>query len=131
MHSIKVNRGVMFYCPQCELRNYFLGVGAGDAELLQPADSVLDPDEAIPHADESHFCAFCHYELTTLEALPARPISDEGGCLLPLWWFMCDNCGRQVFLEKTLYFGGGRELPPRKFRCKHCGMPFKRRTSAS
>lgn len=38
------------------------------------------------------------------------------------WRLVCQSCDKEGHAISPLYFGGGREIPPRLLICPHCGF---------
>ena len=71
-------------------------------------------------------CKYCGQELSQQQQKSARPMDIDGGCILPVWWFTCDECGLDDFIDVTIYIGDGVQGSPSKFCCSHCEEPYER-----
>jgi hypothetical protein len=65
---------------------------------------------------EDFLCRRCGYGLVPEEALPAN----EGGELMAGWWFTCEACGRDTFLDAGVPRWRS-DAPPAVGMCRACG----------
>lgn len=126
MRKVEVHGGGMFHCPKCEQPNRFRNIdidNAGDVPV--PGTGGFYGGKTDWPAGWN-ICRCCRYALTKQQQKTARPMDIKGGCVLPAWWFTCDICGLDVFVDVTIYHGSGSEGSPSMLRCSHCEEPFER-----
>src|SRR5262249_36770196 len=113
MKKIELHFASHFFCSLCErqnfVREYF--VTRGDSLFLEPAE---------PFA-----CKACGHRLSPMQS---RGV-EQGGALLCAWWFACDKCGQDNFVDKVLYVDDAfskrcSPCPPSWVTCKSCGRTY-------
>lgn len=125
MRKVEVHGGAMFRCPKCQRPNYCREINIDNAgDVPVPGTPGFYGGETT-WPDDFDTCKRCGYVLTDQQIESARPMAAGGGCMLPAWWFTCENCGRDQFLETTIYYGNGASGPPNSCRCQHCGRKFR------
>lgn len=122
---VEIHFARMFWCPECELPNHVREF------RVQPEPGAKIPGTDIPDGgyfdlpDRWWHCEHCGHRLNRYQRRPIRPFGNvRGGCVQPAWWFTCNECGKDVYCDITIYDGNRSEGPPSMVYCPTCEKFF-------
>jgi hypothetical protein len=124
MQEIETHSARMFYCPVCRKANFRRHVTLEFGNSDNSANDTLRFCGFMSPESSWDQCQFCGGMLDEKQRKSGEPQGDEGGLVLPAWFFICEECGRDNFVAETVYYDNGRRSPPDVVRCNDCQSEF-------